>query len=130
MSSSNRSDAVHYDRVCGVVLLSHSSGSTPTEYTDVAALAEAIVAGAVQDALLPAVAGYGLALAARQHSDWPTESRRAALIQTAQLLRSACPSSTPLDQMLDDAITHANNSLMRGDTDVERTLADFVAAHI
>ena len=128
MNTPNCINEVRYDSAHSLVLLHEADSSLWSEYADLTALANALTAGAVPDTLLPVVGGYALALAAREHSDWPTESRRAALIQAAQQVLDGCPANASLDQLLDDALALADDAFMRGDADIEGKLVAFAGA--
>lgn len=75
------------------------------------------------------VAGYGLALVARQHQNWPTEQQRAALIQAGEQLRATRPTADDLHHVLDAAITMADAALVRGEP-AEPVLVDFVDSQV
>ncbi len=65
-------------------------------------------------ALQQAVAA-GLALAARQHHNWPTDAQRAALIQAAERLRATLPTDGEQQTALEIALQVADAALIRGE---------------
>jgi methylthioribose-1-phosphate isomerase len=113
-------DMVSFDREGGVVtLLDWRRYPHTTEFIDCTELDEVIAAAEAiaryGKSPLPYVAGYGLALVAYQRRDWPTESKRAALIQAAATLRAALPGALRTHAFLEQALHVADLALLRGE---------------
>ncbi|MCG8348286.1 MAG: hypothetical protein MI924_10970 [Chloroflexales bacterium] len=114
-------DIVQYDRERGTVLIldqyRYPIETVFVVCADIDALLDAVAGLAGPDPLLLAsIANYALALVAHRHKDWPTESQRAALIQTVTQLRQ-----TPLFAALglegiDQALSQADAALIRGES--------------
>jgi methylthioribose-1-phosphate isomerase len=129
-----RGDTLRYDRETGqVMVLDRRRYPHETSFVacaDVDAVADAISRMIVQGGPpLAYVAGYGLALAARLHRDWPTDAQRGAIIQAAEALRETRPTADDLHAILQAALQVADTSLLQG-TPAEHALADFVDAQV
>ncbi len=114
-------DTACYDRDQGVVLvLDQRSYPDAPVFIPCRDLNELIAAMDFAVKLSPLagayLAGYGLALVAHQHQQWPTESQRAALIQAAMQLRLLPIATGSWHTLLDTILTDANNALLRGDS--------------
>lgn len=129
-----RGNTLGYNREWGVVWIldrrryPHETAfvecTTPTEVAD--AITTMVVQGGPP---LAYVAGYGLALAARQHRTWPTDQQRAVLIQVAEQLRHTRPTADDLHHLLDAAVQQASSALVQGEN-AEQAIADVVDAHV
>jgi methylthioribose-1-phosphate isomerase len=125
-SSEQHNVSVTYDRARGVVRIANQQPVAPAaswrEYTSPADLA-AVLAQEIEQhrPLLARLAAYGLALAARTHAGWPTDAKRAALIQAAELLRQSAPSDIEMQPVLDAALQVADSALLHGE-DAEMAL--------
>ncbi len=129
-----RGDTLRYDREHGLVhILDRRRYPHETLFVGCQTLeevADAITTMIVQGGPpLAYVAGYGLALAARQHQDWPTEQQRAALIQAAEMLRTTRPTADDLHSLLDTALRLADDALLNGQP-AEPVIANFVASEV
>jgi methylthioribose-1-phosphate isomerase len=129
-----RGDTLHYNRERGTVgVLDRRRYPHETlfvECSDLDAVAAAISDMIVQGGPpLAYVAGYGLALVARQRQAWPTDAQRGALIQAAEVLRRTRPTADDLHHILDAALQHADAALLQGEA-AEQALADFVDAQV
>ena len=98
-------------------------------YADTEAIAAAIVSGAVRHAAAVFLAGYGLALAAREWATRPSDARRGALIQAGERLRLAAPGDIGLNRFLDQALARADAATMAGE-DSEAALLGLVQREI
>lgn len=130
----HRSNTLRYDRDQGtVVVLDRRRYPHETVFVTCHSLdevAHAITAMLVQGGPpLAYVAGYGLALVARQHRTWPTEQQRAVLIQASEKLRHTRPTADDLHHILDAALKVANDTLLHGG-DTEHVLADLVDGEV
>lgn len=129
-----RGDTLHYDRERGTVLVldrrRYPHETVFVECADLASVAGAITQMIVQGGPpLAYVAGYGLALEARQRQTWPTDSQRGALIQATEMLRTTRPTADDLHHILDAALEQANRALIRGES-AEQVLADYVDGQV
>ena len=89
-------------------------------------LAEALAAGLGGEAAR-FLAGYGLAIAARQWAGRPSEARRAAIIQAGAWLRNALPNDARAAALIDAALARADAAILAGHA-ADAALVEFVAA--
>lgn len=127
-------DIVRYDRARDVAAAldwrAYPARRDLAEYATVEAAAQAIAASVVGDGLAAAyLAGYGLALAAQAWRDWPSEPRRAALIQAGESLRRARPFDRQLAHMLDQGLARADAAIISG-SDARLALLEYVDQHL
>src|SRR3954462_2926842 len=124
-------DTVRYDAERGLALAldlrAHPAGTALTAYSDVEAIVHAIDLGAVRHAAVAYLAGYGLALAAREWAARPSDARRGALIQAGEWLRRA--GDTRVNRLLDRALTRADAATLAGE-DAEAALLRLVQGEI
>jgi methylthioribose-1-phosphate isomerase len=126
-------DIVQYDRELGTALVlnqhRYPAETVFTACADLDALLDTVASLAAPDPLLLSdIAHYALALVAHRHKDWPTESQRAALIQTfTQLRQTPLFAAAALDS-LDRALGQADAALIRGEP-VAALLADIGDAY-
>lgn len=114
-----------YDYERGVLVLHHPPAE-PVPCADLDAVL-ATLGGRIpaDDTFVVTTALYTLALVARRHDDWPTESQRASLIVAVARLRSAFPPLPDLTHSLDEVLPLLDAALLRGEN-AERTLIKFV----
>jgi methylthioribose-1-phosphate isomerase len=129
-----RGDTLRYDRERGVVLVldrrKYPHETVFVECDDVEAVARAVETMVIQGGPpLAYVAGYGLALAARQWRDRPTEAQRGAIIQAGERLRRTRPTADDLHFIIDEGLARADAALVAGG-DAEAALVDFVAGEV
>jgi methylthioribose-1-phosphate isomerase len=124
---------VRYDAERGRVLAldwrAYPAETALVAYSDVEAIVHAIEAGAVRHAAAAYLAGYGLALAAREWGARPSDARRGALIQAGAWLRSAAPGNARMSLLLDQALARADAATLSGE-DAEAALLRLVQAEI
>lgn len=129
-----RGNTLGYDREAGTVwVLDRRRYPHETVFvtcTTLDEVATAITTMVVQGGPpLAYVAGYGLALVARQHHHWPTEQQRTVLIQATETLRHTRPTADDLHHLLNTALCVADHALMNGE-DAEPTLADLIDTQV
>jgi methylthioribose-1-phosphate isomerase len=111
-------DTVRYDAEHGLALAldwrAYPAETVLLAYSDVEAIVRAIESGAVRHAAAAYLAGYGLALAAREWAARPSDARRGALIQAGEWLYSASPTNALMRRLLDQALTRADAATMAG----------------
>ncbi|HEY0603536.1 MAG TPA: s-methyl-5-thioribose-1-phosphate isomerase [Herpetosiphonaceae bacterium] len=125
-----RGDTLYYDTDRGAVMvLDRRRYPQTTEFVacrSVEEVAHAIEAMIVQGGPpLAYVGGYGLALAARIHRDWPIEALRGALLSAGERLRQTRPTADDLHAVIEQTLIVAERAIFAGD-DVETTIAQFV----
>jgi methylthioribose-1-phosphate isomerase len=111
-------DIVRYDAERGVALAldwrAYPAHAALAEYADPQAIAQAIASGAVRQAATSYLAGYGLALVAREWDTRPSDARRGALIQAGESLRQASPHDARLSALIDRALAQADAATLSG----------------
>jgi len=129
-----RGATLAYDRERSVVrVLDRRRYPHETQFIECTTLDE--VAAAITDMVvqggppLAYVAGYGLALAAHNHRDWPTDQQRAALVQAAETLGHTRPTADDLHHILPAALKQGDAALMHGEA-AAPVIADFVDAQV
>jgi methylthioribose-1-phosphate isomerase len=126
-------DTVRYDAERGLALAldwrAYPAETALVAYSDAEAIVHAIESGAVRHAAAAYLAGYGLALAAREWAARPSDARRGALIQAGEWLRRAGPSDTRLSRLLDQALPCADAATLAGE-DAEAALLRLVQGEI
>jgi methylthioribose-1-phosphate isomerase len=99
------------------------------EYAGAEAIASAIEAGAARHAAAAYLAGYGLALAAREWAGRPSDARRGALIQAGELLRRSDAADTRMNRLIDQGLACADDATLVGQ-DAEPALLSLVQSAI
>ncbi len=126
-------DTVRYDAARGLALAldwrAYPAESALVAYAHAETIVEAIGLGAVRHAATAYLAGYGLALVAREWATRPSDARRGALIQASELLRRTGPDDTRLTQLLDQALVRADAATLAGE-DAEAALLRLVQGEI
>jgi methylthioribose-1-phosphate isomerase len=126
-------DTVRYDAERGLALAldwrAYPAETALVTYSDAEAIVQAIGLGAVRHAAAAYLAGYGLALAAREWAARPSDARRGALIQAGEWLRRADPGNTRLSRLLDQALARADAATLAGE-DAEAALLRLVQGEI
>jgi methylthioribose-1-phosphate isomerase len=126
-------DTVRYDAERGLVLAldwrAYPVETALVAYSDVEAIVQAIQSGAARHTAAAYLAGYGLALAAREWATRPSDARRGALIQAAELLRRADSNDARLSGLLDQALARADAATLAGE-DAEAALLGVVQGEI
>jgi methylthioribose-1-phosphate isomerase len=126
-------DIVRYDAERGLALALdwrvYPAEAALVPYSDAEAIVRAIGLGAVRHATVAYLAGYGLALVAREWATRPSDARRGALIQAGELLRRADPDDTRLSVLLDQALARADAATLAGE-DAEAALQELVQGEI
>jgi methylthioribose-1-phosphate isomerase len=122
-------DTVRYDAERGRALAldwrAYPAETALVSYADAEAIAGAIASGAVRHAAARFLAGYGLALVAREWAARPSDARRGALIQAGERLRLAAPGNIGLHRLLDQALARADAATLAGE-DTEAALLGLV----
>lgn len=112
-------DAVRYDAERGLALAldwrAYPAETALVEYADAEAVVGAIAAGAVRHAAAAYLAGYGLALVAREWAARPSDARRGALIQAGEWLRSASPENARSSRLIEQALARADAATLAGE---------------
>lgn len=129
-----RGDTLYYDTDRGAVMvLDRRRYPQTTEFaacTTVEEVAHAIEAMIVQGGPpLAYVGGYGLAVAAHQHHDWPIEALRSAIIAAGARLRATRPTADDLHAVIDAGLRVAERAIFAGE-DVEAALVRFVKGEV
>ncbi|GIV97418.1 MAG: methylthioribose-1-phosphate isomerase [Herpetosiphonaceae bacterium] len=129
-----RGDTLGYDRERGVVrILDRRIYPRETRFIecdDVQTVAQAIEDMIVQGGPpLAYVAGYGLALAARQHASWPSEAQRSALIEATARLRATRPTADDLHHIMREALQRGDEAIMRGES-AEEAILRYVSSEV
>lgn len=126
-------DTVRYDAERGLALAldwrAHPAETALVAYSDAEAIIQAIGLGAVRHAAAAYLAGYGLALVAREWAARPSDARRGALIQAGELLRHASPDDTRLNRLLEQALVRADAATLAGE-DAEAALLRLMQGEI
>ena len=126
-------DTVRYDAERGLALAldwrAYPAETALVAYSDAEAIVHAIESGAVRHAAAAYLAGYGLALAAREWAARPSDARRGALIQAGEWLRRAAPGDIRLSRLLDQALARADAATLAGE-DAEAALLRLVQGEI
>jgi methylthioribose-1-phosphate isomerase len=126
-------DAVRYNAERGLALAldwrMYPAETALVSYSDAEAIVHAIRLGAVRHAVAAYLAGYGLALVAREWAARPSDARRGALIQAGELLRRARPDDPRLSGLLDQALARADAATLAGE-DAEAALLRLVRDEI
>jgi methylthioribose-1-phosphate isomerase len=126
-------DTVRYDAERGLALAldwrAYPAETALVAYSDAEAIVHAIALGAVRHAAAAYLAGYGLALAAREWAARPSDARRGALIQAGEWLRHAGPDDARLSRLLDQALARADAATLAGE-DAEAALLRLVQGEI
>ena len=126
-------DTVRYDAERGLALAldwrAYPAETALVAYSDAEAIAHAIGLGAVRHAAAAYLAGYALALTAREWAARPSDARRGALIQASELLRRTGPDDTRLSRLLDQALARADAATLAGE-DAEAALLGLVQGEI
>jgi methylthioribose-1-phosphate isomerase len=126
-------DTVRYDAERGLALAldwrAYPAETALTAYSDLEAIVRAIDLGAVRHAAVAYLAGYGLALAARDWAARPSDARRGALIQAGEWLRRAAPDDPSVRRLLDQALARADAATLAGE-DAEAALLRLVQGEI
>ncbi|MEO7908695.1 MAG: hypothetical protein ABIV47_03490 [Roseiflexaceae bacterium] len=126
-------DTVRYDAERGLVLAldwrAYPAETALAEYAEAEAIVQAIGSGAVRHAAASYLAGYGLALVARDWAARPSDARRGALIQAGEQLRRAASDDTRLNRLLDQALARADATTLAGE-DAEAALLRLVQSEI
>jgi methylthioribose-1-phosphate isomerase len=124
---------VRYDAERGLALALdwrvYPAETALVSYSDAEAIVHAIRLGAVRHAVAAYLAGYGLALVAREWAARPSDARRGALIQAGELLRRARPDDPRLSGLLDQALARADAATLAGE-DAEAALLRLVRDEI
>lgn len=129
-----RGDTLFYDRERGVVQILDRR-RYPQETVFVACQTVADVAVAIRNMVVQGgppiayVAGYGMALAARQHGSQPLASQRAMLTEAAHLLRTTRPTADDLHHLLEKVLRRAEVVFSEGGN-AEQVIADLVDAEV
>jgi len=112
-------DAVRYDAELGLVLAidwrAYPAETARLEYSDAEEIVHAIESGAVRHAAAAYLAGYGLALVAREWAARPSDARRGALIQAGEWLRRAAPGDIRMSRLLEQALVRADTATLAGE---------------
>jgi methylthioribose-1-phosphate isomerase len=126
-------DIVRYDAGRGVAQAldwrAYPAETALVAYADLEMIVQAIAAGAVRHAAAAYLAGYGLALVAREWADRPSDARRGALIQAGEWLRHGAPGDTRLTRLLDQALARADAATLAG-ADAAAALLNLVQGEI
>jgi methylthioribose-1-phosphate isomerase len=126
-------DTVRYDAERGLALAldwrAYPAETALIAYSDVEAIVHAIDLGAVRHAAVAYLAGYGLALAAREWAARPSDARRGALIQAGEWLRRAAPDDPRVRRLLDQALARADAATLAGE-DAEAALLRLVQGEL
>jgi methylthioribose-1-phosphate isomerase len=126
-------DTMRYDAEHGCALAldwrAYPAETALVSYADAEAIAGAITSGAVRHAAAVFLAGYGLALVAREWAARPSDARRGALIQAVERLRQAAPRDMRLNRLLDQALVRADAATLAGE-DSEAALLGLVQSEI
>jgi methylthioribose-1-phosphate isomerase len=126
-------DALRYDRERGLALAldwrAYPARAGMAAYPNAESIAQAIEAGAARHASAAYLAGYGLALAAREWAGRPSDARRGALIQAGEWLKRARPDDTRLNRLIEQGLARADAATLAGE-DAEETLLRLVQAEI
>jgi methylthioribose-1-phosphate isomerase len=126
-------DAVRYDAERGLALAldwrAYPAETALVTYSDAEAIVHAIGSGTVRHTAVAYLAGYGLALAAREWAGRPSDARRGALIQAGEMLRRAGPGDRRLSELLDQALARADAATVAGE-DAEAALLRLVRDEI
>jgi methylthioribose-1-phosphate isomerase len=126
-------DTIRYDAEHGLALAldwrAYPSETALTRYANAEAIVQAIGLGVVRHTAAAYLACYGLALVAREWAIRPSDARRGALIQASELLRHTSPVNPRLNQLLDQALAHADAATLAGE-DAEAALMGLVQAEI
>jgi methylthioribose-1-phosphate isomerase len=124
-------DIVRYERGRALALdwRAYPAVTDLAAYADAESIACAIEAGATRHAAAAYLAGYGLALAAREWAGRPSDARRGALIQAGEWLRRASPHDTRLSRLIDQALSRADAATLAG-ADAEQELLGLVQSEI
>ena len=126
-------DTMRYDAERGLALAldwrAYPAETALVAYSDAEAIAHAIGLGAVRHAAAAYLAGYGLALVAREWAARPSDARRGALIQAGEMLRRTGPDDTRLSRLLDQALARADAATLAGE-DAEAALLRLVQGEI
>lgn len=114
-----RGDTLYYDTEQGAVqVLDRRRYPQETVFvacTTVEEVAHAIEAMIVQGGPpLAYVGGYGLAVAARTHRNWPADALRGALIGAGQRLRTTRPTADDLHAVIDRTLLVAERAILDG----------------
>jgi len=127
------SDIVRYDAERGRALAlnwrAYPAATALVAYSDVESIIQAIVSGAVRHAAAAYLAGYGLALAAREWAARPSDARRGALIQAGEWLRRAAPGDSRMSLLIEQALARADAATLAGG-DAEAALLRLVQGEI
>jgi methylthioribose-1-phosphate isomerase len=124
---------VRYDAERGLALAldwrAYPAETALIVYPEVEAIVHAIDLGAVRHAAVAYLAGYGLALAAREWAARPSDARRGALIQAGEWLHGAAPDDTRMRRLLDQALARADAATLAG-ADAETAVLRLVQGEI
>jgi len=126
-------DVVRYDHESGRVLALdwrvYPVQRALVEHAGAESIASAIEAGAAGHVAAAYLAGYGLALAAREWAGRPSDARRGALIQAGELLRRARPGDTHMTRLIEQGLARADAATLAGQ-DAEQALLRLVQSEI
>ena len=126
-------DIVRYDAERGLALAldwrAYPAEIALVTYLDAGAIVHAIATGVVRHAAAAYLAGYGLALVAREWATRPSDARRGALIQAGEWLRRADSDNPRLSRLLDQALARADAATLAGE-DAEAALLRLVQGEI
>ena len=126
-------DIVRYDAERGLALAldwrAYPAETALVAFSDAEAIVHAIALGAVRHAAAAYLAGYGLALTAREWAARPSDARRGALIQAGEWLRRAGPDDIRLSRLIDQAQAHADAATLAGE-DAEAALLGLVQGEV
>ena len=126
-------DTVRYDAERGLALAldwrAYPAETVLVAYSDAESIVGAIESGAARHAAAAYLAGYGLALVAREWAARPSDARRGALIQAGEWLRRAGLANARLSRLLDQALARADAATLAGE-DAEAALLRLVQGEI
>lgn len=132
-----RGDTLYYDTERGAVqVLDRRRYPQTTEFVACATVEE--VAHAIEAMIIQGgpplayVGGYGLAVAARKHRDWPAKALRGALISAAERLCSTRPTADDLRYVLQRTLEVAEQAILAGASgaEIELIIADAVKREV